>query len=522
MGELPAAPEIAGPAGVSPPPVLTFRSVSKRYGAVRALQDVNAEIHRGRVVALCGENGAGKSTFAAVAAGLIRPDEGELLLDGKVVTFGSARDAQQAGVRLIPQELVLCPNLTAAENIGIGKLPARAGIVDMGAARRVARERLGRLGSQLDPDASVSTLSVAEQASVQIARAIAPGVRVLVVDEPTAPMSNAEADRFMTMIKNLADEGIAIVYVSHRLGEVVRLADEVLVLRDGERVAGWSRGAVDRAAIVRAMVGDRDMSVVHRRGAARGAPVLVAEGLARGRVRDASITLHEGEILAVYGIAGSGREDLALALAGAARRQAGTVCVRGRPIAHLRDAISAGVGLVPAERRSQGLIPERSVRENVTLAMLSQLSRATVIRRAKELRTANHWIARLAIATSSPDKPVRQLSGGSQQKVLLARWLAAGSRVLILDEPTRGVDIATKAEIYRLLRGLADEGGAVLAITSDVEEVIALADRTLVMRDGNIVRELTDTTEAEVAEAALVADPAVMTSSSDRSPGGTP
>jgi rhamnose transport system ATP-binding protein len=523
MAAMATGGQTAASAGPSAPPVLALRGVSKRYGTVQALDGVSVELRRGRIVALCGENGAGKSTLSAIAAGLVRPDAGALELDGEPVVFGSAREAHEAGVRIAPQELVVCPNLTVAENVGLGRFPRRGPVLDGAALRRVAIERLQQLGHPIDPDAVAGELTVVEQACVQIARAVAPGVRVLIVDEPTAPMSDAEADRFMTMIRRLADEGLAIVYVSHRLDEAFRLADEIVVLRDGRLVAAWPRDEVDRGMLVRAMVGDRDLTVARRRGARGGHAVLRVEGLASRRLREASFTVHRGEIVGVYGIAGSGREDLGPAVVGAQRPDDGRVHAGETVIRDVRTAIAAGVGFVPAERRTQGLILERSVGENVTLGMLRRLARWLVMRAGEERRTAQDWIDRLAIATPSPSKPVGLLSGGSQQKVVLARWLAAGSRVLVLDEPTRGVDVATKAEIYRLLRGLADDGGAVLVITSDVEEVVAVSDRTLVLRRGRIVRELHHTTEAEVAESALIEDTPVdaTTAAASRSGGAS-
>jgi ABC-type sugar transport system ATPase subunit len=486
-------------------PVLELRGASKRFGAVQALADVSLTLRAGRVTALCGENGAGKSTLSSIASGLLRPDAGEILVDGIPVTFGSARDAYEAGVRLAPQELVLCPNLSVAENISVGRLPGTAGILDVGRMREIAVERLGRLGHPIPVDAPVADLSVVDQACVQIARAVAPGARVLIVDEPTAPMSDLEAERFLAMLQRLVAGGLAVVYVSHRLDEVFRLADDVVVLRDGRVVADWPRAEVDRGRLVRAMVGDRDLSVARRTGA-RGEAALKVSGLRYRRVRDVSFTAHEGEILALYGIAGSGREDVGLAVVGAARREAGEVEVRGRAVATFRKAIDAGVGYVPAERRAQGLVLGMSVRENLTLAMLGQLSRAAVVRARDERRTAVEWIQNLSIATPSREQPVGLLSGGSQQKVLLARWLAAGSRVLVLEEPTRGVDVATKAEIYRLLRRLADDGGAILVVSSDVEEVAAVADRTIVLRDGIVTGEFVGADEATIAEAALLDD----------------
>lgn len=486
------------------PPLFELRGVSKSFGAVRALRDVSLGLRWGAVTALCGENGAGKSTLAAVCAGLLRPDYGELRLDGLPVVFDSPADAHKSGIRIAPQELVLCPNLSVAENICLGDSPGRGGIIDRSAMRAVATERLDRLGHPISPEMLVGDLTIVEKAFVQVARAIAPGERVLIVDEPTAPMSSREADLLMSMIQRLAADGLAIVYVSHRLDEVFRLADDVVVLRDGQLIASWPRRDTSPAMLVRAMVGDRDLTLADRRERQDGEEALIVDNLRYRAVHDVSFTLRFGEILAVYGILGSGREDLGVAVVGAVKRGAGRVVAKGRVLKGFHDAISSGIGYVPPERRAQGLVLGMSVRENLTLAMLSKLAPATVMRSRRERVVAQAWIRRLAIATPTSETPVGFLSGGSQQKVLLGRWLAAEKRVLVLEEPTRGVDVATKAEIYRLLRLLADGGGAILIISGDVQEVVAVGDRVLVLRGGTVAAEFTGADETTVAEVALL------------------
>lgn len=493
--------------GSSPPPVLLVSHLVKRFGAVEALRDVSLRVDPGEVVALCGENGAGKSTLARAVAGLLRPDSGSIAVDGVERHLGSVAESYAAGIRIAPQELTLAPNLSVAENISMGHLPRRLGVlVDGSVMRRQATERLADLGIELDVDRRVERLSVLQKTFVQIAHSMTPGARLLIVDEPTAPMSGPEVDQLLAVLGRLTATGIAVLYISHRLDEVFRIADRAVVLRDGRLVADFDRASLTREALAGAMVGERSLDIGHRNAAPTDAEALRVEHLASSTLRDLSFSVRTHEIVAIYGVSGSGREAVGMAIIGALPASGGEVRVQGQPVAGgPRAAFDAGLGYVPAERRSQGLIPEFSIRENLSLAVLRRLSRFGLLDRRAERRLVGHWMDALRIVAPSSEVRVTRLSGGNQQKVLLARWLAHQSSVLILEEPTRGVDIATKAEIYRVLRQLADDGAGVLVISSDLEEVALVGDRVLVLRGGTLVAELRGADEAAIARAALAA-----------------
>lgn len=492
----------------SSPPVLLANGLSKRFGAVEALQDVTFSVVAGEVVALCGENGAGKSTLARVIAGLVRPDAGSLTVAGTERHVGSVAESYAAGIRIAPQELTLAPNLSVAENISMGHLPLRWGIlVDRTEMRRLATERLADLGIELDVDRRVERLTVLQKTFVQIAHAMTPGARLLIVDEPTAPMSGPEVDQLLAVLGRLTAAGIAVLYISHRLDEVFRIAHRAIVLRDGRLVADFERVRLTREALAGAMVGERSLDIGHRRVVPGETDALQVEGLAFGVVEDLSFSVGRHEVVSIYGVSGSGREAVGMALIGAIPVTSGMVRVDGYLVAGgPRAAFEAGLGYVPGERRSQGLVPEFSIRENLTLAILRRLSRFGLLDRRSERRLTERWMEALRIAAPSGEARVTRLSGGNQQKVLLARWLARHSSVLILEEPTRGVDIATKAEIYRVLRQLADDGAAVLIISSDLEEVALVSDRVLVLRNGALAAELRGADEASIARAALAAE----------------
>ncbi len=492
----------------SSPPVLVVDHINKSYGAVEALREVSLSVAAGEVVALCGENGAGKSTLARAVAGLVRPDSGRIMVDGVERHLGSVADAHAAGIRIAPQELTLAPSLSVAENISMGRLPRRTlGIVDRRAMHDLARQRLADLGIDIDVSRPVERLSVLHKTLVQIARSMTPGARLFIVDEPTAPMSGPEVDQLLGVLGRLTASGIAVLYISHRLDEVFRIAERVVVLRDGRMVADFPRAQLTRSALADAMVGGRSLEIGHRTAAASELVALQVRGLTFGLVHDLTFAVRTHEIVAIYGVSGSGREGVGMATIGAVPVEAGTVEVMGAPVqGGPRAAFDAGLGYVPAERRSQGLIPEFTIRENLTLAVLRRLTRGGVLDRGAERRLADRWMAALTVAAPSAEVRVMRLSGGNQQKVLLARWLAHESRVLVLEEPTRGVDIATKAEIYRVLRQLADDGVAVLVISSDLEEVALVGDRILVMRNGALVAELRGADETEIARTALAAE----------------
>jgi rhamnose transport system ATP-binding protein len=481
-------------------PLVEIRAVRKSFGPVRALRDVSLTIHPGEAVGLIGENGAGKSTLSAILSGLLTPDSGELLIAGKPTRFAKPADAYAVGIRMAPQELVLCGELSVAENILLGHLPHRiGGYVDRAAMRTEARRRLSVLGLELDVDKPVGRLAVVDQAFVQIARTVGAGATLLIADEPTAPMSTTEVDRFLDLLNGVRRQGVAVLYVSHRFDEIFRLTSRVLVLRDGCVVAEHQSASTTHEQLVDDMVGGRDLVQRNRHPAGDRSEILTVRDLRCAELDGIGFSACAGELLAIYGTAGSGRSALGPALFGA-RRATGTIQVGGRPVRlrNPRHAIAQGIGYVPAERGSLGLLRDLSVEVNLTLASIAAFTRLGVFRHRRARRTAIDWMTRLAVAAPSPETPVNRLSGGTQQKVLLARWLAVQPRVLVLDEPTRGVDIATKLEIYRLLADLVAEGMCVIVVSSDVEEVAALGERVLVIRGGRIVRELDQPSERDI------------------------
>ena len=510
-GDAHAVVGVAGGTGPSATPLLELRNVSKRYGSIQALADVSLTLGRGELLGLVGENGAGKSTLSGVASGLVTPDSGSILVEGQTLKFSGPADAEEAGISIAPQELQLCPNLTVAENVMLGELTRnRWGRIDMGTARRRSAERLERLSlSSIDVDRRVESLSVVDRAFVQIARALAPGAKVLIADEPTAPMSSREADRLLDLLEAIRSTGVGVIFISHRLDEVLRLNDRTMVLRDGQVVDEMTAATGTRDRLVRSMLGTRRLAAggPSASTSAGQSQALIVDGLANKRtLRSVSLTVDFGEIVGVYGIAGSGRDELGPAIFGASPTVAGTLHIGEQPLERgsVDRSIKAGVGYVPAERRSQGLLLDRSVRENLSLVALPTFTRVGVVDRQREADAVDNWIEQLSIKTPTPQTPVRSLSGGNQQKVLLARWLLAGSEVLILDDPTRGVDVGSKEEIYGLLRILAYEHGrAILVITSDLEEVAALCERVYVMTHGRIRSERRAATQEQLAHDAF-------------------
>jgi len=474
-------------------PLLELRGIRKAFPGVLALDDVDLTVFPGAVHSLVGENGAGKSTLINVMVGLFQPDAGEIRIDGVAVRFGRPADARALGIGLVPQELNLVPHLTVMENILLGTTPLRFGntAVDWRAMRERAAEVLDLIGERIDLDVEASSLSVAHQQLVQIARALAQDARILILDEPTASLSIPEADRLLTLVEQLREKGCAIIYVSHRLPEVFRLSDQITVMRNGRKVILLDRAEANEAVLVRHMIGRDAQQRDHRPAAAlpTGQPVLEVSGLTRaGEFEDISFSLHRGEILGIAGLIGAGRTELARCLFGDTRRSSGRVLLDGRSIEflHPSEAIKQGIAYVPEERKRLGIFPALGVAENMTLPILSRLSRLFQIRWGKQRSVTDEFVRKFAIKISSQDQLIRNLSGGNQQKVILGRWLATGCRVLLLDEPTRGIDVNAKFEIHRILRELAEAGLAILVISSEFEEVIGLADQIIVMHEGKL------------------------------------
>jgi ribose transport system ATP-binding protein len=490
--------------------------VGKRFGGSVALADVSIGFKRGEIHALLGENGAGKTTLTRILAGVHAPDEGFVFVGGQRVQFSSPAQALEAGIGLIHQELSLIPGLTVGANVFLGSEPRtrRLTIRDR-EIRNATRALLDRLGASFSSDDLVGDLSVSDQQIVEIARVIAREPRVLIMDEPTAALAAESVERVFDLVRGLRDAKVAVIYISHELDEVFALADSVTVLKDGQITMSRPIAATDRREVVRMMVGRHlDELFPPRRAGPAGRPALSVERLTLpGHFENVSFVLHKGEVLGLAGLVGSGRSALAHTLFGApppplaSRDVRGSVRLEERElrVRTPRHAARLGIGLVPEERKTEGLLLERSVAENVTLPQLREISRWGVVRRDRQLAITSEQIAQLRIVTSSPFAPTRTLSGGNQQKVVLGKWLARDCSILLLDEPTRGVDIGAKTEIYELIRRLAERETAVLLISSSLPEVIGLSDRILVMSKGRIVSEhVTETTtEEELITAAL-------------------
>jgi len=490
--------------------LLEASSITKSFAGARALRGVSFDLVAGEIHALVGENGAGKTTLIRILSGAESPDSGALAVRGTEVGRLTPAHARTLGIVAIHQQPALFPQLSVAENIALTR--ERPGLwrrVEWTARRRSAVEMLGRIGAAIDPDRLVGTLSMPEQQIVEIAKALGTDARILIMDEPTASLTGREVDRLLEIAARLRAEGSGIVYISHRLDEVLALGDRISVLRDGEMVATLGRGAVDRRELIRLMVG-RDLTTVYPRRTGQPGDVALDVRALTSRsagVHDVSFVVRHGEILGIAGLVGSGRTELAETLFGVRRRNEGTVLVDG-VVARIdtpSDAIAHRIAYVPEDRRQHGVVPPMSVSANTSLASLSAVSRGGVIEAGAERRLAERAVRDLGVRTPSVDAPVDSLSGGNQQKVALARWLATGPRVLILDEPTQGVDVGAKAELHAIINRLADAGAAVVMISSELPEVLALSDRVAVMRGGTIAGVLSrdQATADRVMEMAL-------------------
>jgi rhamnose transport system ATP-binding protein len=471
-----------------------LEGVSKSFGAVAALREVRLDLAAGEAHALVGENGAGKSTLVKILAGVYQPDAGTVRLDGEPVMFGGPADARAAGIAVIYQEPTLFPDLSVAENIFMGRQPLRSlRRIDPAAMRARTRELFGRLGVHLDPDRPARGLSIADQQLVEIAKALSFDARVLVMDEPTAALSGVEVDRLFAVARSLRDNGAAVLFISHRFDEVFALCDRITVMRDGRWIATDRTADLTVDKVVRTMVG-RDVSALYPKVPAEPGEVrLEVAGLTRrGFFQDVTFSVRAGEIVALAGLVGAGRSEVVRAVFGIDRYDEGEVRVDGRRLTPGRApaAIAAGLALVPEDRRQQGLVMELSVERNTTLPRRWSLSRLGLLTGGGERRSAAEWTRRLQVKAARGTDPVSTLSGGNQQKVVLAKWLSTKPRVLIVDEPTRGIDIGTKAEVHRLLSELAADGVAVLMVSSELPEVLGMADRVLVMHEGRLVADI--------------------------------
>lgn len=475
-------------------PVLEVKRLTKQFPGVLALHRVSLQLHSGEVLAVIGENGAGKSTLAKILAGVQQPDHGEVRLDGERVRIDSVRVALQLGIALIHQELNLADNLDVATNLFLGREQARFGWIRRRRLYREAQPYLDRVGLKCAPWTPVSDLSLGQQQMVEIAKALSAKARVLIMDEPTSSLSQHETQRLFGVIRSLRNQGVSVIYISHRLREVKELADRVVVLRDGKNAGHLGRNEIDHDRMVKLMVG-RDLSPVYGRGARPpGRPVLETIDIRTPAFprHKLTLTVRVGEMVGVAGLVGAGRTEMLRVLFGIDPPLGGTIRVQGREvrIGSPVDAIRAGMALVPEDRQLQGLILEMAVGENLSLASLRRDARMGFRQGAKESAIAERMIRQLRIRTPGPNQVAQFLSGGNQQKIVLGKWLALQPRVLLMDEPTRGVDVGAKQEIYRLMEELVAHGIGILFVSSEMEEILRLSDRTVVMHEGRIAGEL--------------------------------
>ena len=492
-------------------PLLAMRGISRSFPGVRALRAVDFSVGRGEVVGLLGENGAGKSTLMKILAGVYRPDVGEIAWVGRAARFSSIQEAQQAGITLIFQELNNCPNLRALDNLFLGRelFRGRSPFLDREAMRRKARELFDELRLEVDLDVEVSRLSTAVQQMLEIAKALLTDVKLLIMDEPTSSLTGQETATLFRVIRGLKARGISVVFISHKLEEVFEIADRMVVLRDGENAGEVDPRSGTMDELITRMVGRSLGSFAARaQGAGPEPELLRVEGLAGPRVSDVSFTLRRGEILGVAGLIGSGRTETARLLIGADPRTAGRIFLEGEEvrIGSPRDAVALGIAYVPEDRKVQALVLPMSVRENLTMSIHRALVRlrAFIVPR-RENEVTDRFLAALRVKVASREQRVEDLSGGNQQKVVIAKGLATRPRVLVLDEPTRGIDVAAKAEVHRIVAGLAGEGVAILLISSELHEILALSDRVLVMHEGRAkaVLDRSEASQETIMSAAL-------------------
>jgi rhamnose transport system ATP-binding protein len=475
-------------------PTLDLRGLSKSFGQVVALRSGTLRARAGYIHALVGENGAGKSTVVKIAAGVYRRDGGEMFLGGEPVDFTSTAASKAAGIAVIYQEPTLFPDLSVTENIFMGRqLLGRGRRIDRPAMYAEAERLFTGLGVRIDPRRPALGLSIADQQIIEIAKAISLDARVLIMDEPTAALSGVEVERLFTVARRLRDEGRAIVFISHRFDEVFDLCDTITVMRDGDYIATKSVAETSVDEIVALMVGREVSDLFPKLPATVGTPVLQVEGLSRAGVfHDVTFDIKAGEIVALAGLVGAGRSEIARAVFGVDRYDSGSVTLHGKPIpAHdPRAAIKAGMAFVPEDRRRQGLVTEASVARNIAGAVRGRLSRGGLLSARAETATARTWAAKIAVKTGALDMDARTMSGGNQQKVVIAKWLATRPTLLVIDEPTRGIDVGTKAEVHRLLSELAADGLAILMISSELPEVLGMADRILVVCEGRLTADI--------------------------------
>jgi len=494
--------------------LLQLNQINKYFPGVHALKDAEFDVRRGEVHALLGENGAGKSTLIKIISGVHKPDDGEMLLNGERVNFNNPREAKNAGIATIYQELGLYPELSVAENIFMGHAPTKNwGLfktVDWDKMESRAEELLAELNiHNLDVSAKVGTLNVGNRQRVEIAKALSLDAQILIMDEPTAALTESDVEQLFSIVRLLRERDVSIIYISHRLNEVFELADRVTVLRDGEYIGTQDVADTTEADLISMMVGRTIDNLFPKQDSERGDVVLEVRNLNRPPLtNDISFKVHAGEIVGIAGLVGSGRSETAQVIFGVLPAESGEIYVNGKKVKinHPSDAVDYGIGYVPEDRGHQGLVKEMAIRENTSMAVLDSVSINTFINRAKERLLAKNSIDQLNIRATGPNQIVNKLSGGNQQKVVVSKWLASDPKILIMDEPTRGVDVGAKSEIHRLMSQLvADEGLAILMISSELPEILGMSDRVLVMREGHIVGEFSreEATQEAVATAMM-------------------
>jgi len=475
-------------------PFFEFKNISKRFPGVLALDQVSFAVERGSCHALIGENGAGKSTLGKILAGVYTADDGEISFEGNIIRPANPLAARELGIAMVHQELAFCPNLTVAENLCLGNLPRKAGWLDRGAMQERARTMLREIQTEMDVDLPIHQLSTGQEQLVQIAAALGVNARIIVMDEPTSSLSAHESEHLFKLLRQLKERKITVIYVSHRMEEIFRLCDTVSVLRDGRHVATEAVANTNPDRIIHQMVG-REVKQYTSKHLEKGLgdELLRVENLSSpGKFRDVNFALRAGEVLGFAGLVGAGRSEVAQAIFGLDPGVTGKIFVRGRelPLGSISAALSAGIGLLPEDRKRLGLVLTMNCRENTSLAALKQLTRAGFVRRRKETSLVQAYVDRLRVRTPGLEAPTAGLSGGNQQKIALAKWLARQCDVLIVDEPTRGVDVGAKAEIHQLLDELACQGIGLLVISSELPEVMNLSRRIMVLREGRVVGEL--------------------------------
>lgn len=474
--------------------ILEMKGITKIFPGVKALDNVNLELYRGEVLALLGENGAGKSTLIKVLSGVFVPEEGEIILEGKKCNFSKPGDGYDSGISIIYQELNYLNDLTIAENIFLGRLPKKNGLIDWKTVKTEANKALKTIKFNTDSGRAMKTLSIAEKQLVEIAKAVNRNMKVLVMDEPTSALNKEEVDFLLKLVREIAKTGVSVIYISHRMEEIYKVGDRVEILRDGKSIDTFNVADVDEDTLISKMVGRDIKSMYAKSEVPIGDVVFEASDICSNTVKKINFNVRRGEILGVFGLMGSGRTAMAETIFGRERITKGTIKIEGKEvkIKSPQDAKRAGIGYVPSERKTEGLILSHSVKNNISTATIKSLKKNGLINNKIERKNAKFWIDKFSIKTPSADTIVNSLSGGNQQKIVLAKWLQSNPKVLILNEPTRGIDVLAKVEIYRLMESLCENGMAVIMISSELPEILALSDRVIVVAEGTIVGSVSD------------------------------